>query len=147
MDNQTTLQKIFNFFLTKIIIGIVVVGLSVALVESAGRYLLDKTQITGELKNAIVGITDGAVAILSYVLLFRFYEKRQIKELSLASFWKNAGIGFLAGLILQSLMILVIYLAGGYSIIRVNPFSFLIPAFTTAFTAGFVAEILIRGNY
>ena len=145
MDNPTTLQKVLSFFLTKIIIGLLVVGGSVVLAESAGRSLLDKTQITGELQNGIIGITDVAIALLSYVLLFRFYEKRQIKELSLATFWKNAFIGFLAGLILQSLVILVIYLAGGYSIIRINPVSFLLPAFIAALTAGFVAEILIRG--
>jgi len=85
------------------------------------------------------------MALLSYILLFRFYEKRTITELSLKGFWKNAVIGFLTGFILQSLLILIIYMTGGYSIIRVNPISFLLPAFTTALTAGFVAEIIIRG--
>lgn len=85
------------------------------------------------------------MAVLGYVVLFRFYEQRQIKELSLASFWKNALAGFFAGLILQSLLIFVLYLAGGYSIVHVNPASFLLPACSTALTAGFVAEILIRG--
>jgi membrane protease YdiL (CAAX protease family) len=145
MNNPDTLQKILSFFLTKIIIGLLVVGGSVVLAEGAGRSLLDKTQITGELQNAVVGMTDVAIALLSYVLLFRFYEKRKIKELSLATFWENAFSGFLAGLILQSLVILVIYLAGGYYIIRINPVSFLIPAFTASIIAGFVAEILIRG--
>ena len=146
MNNQITLKKIIHFPLTKIIIGILVVGGSVAVFgEWTSRALLDKTQLTNELKNVIVGIIGVSVALLSYILLFRFYEKRQIGELSLAAFGKNALTGFLAGLILQSLVILVIYLAHGYSIIRVNPVSFLVPAFTSALTAGFVAEILIRG--
>lgn len=46
---------------------------------------------------------------------------------------------------MQSLFILVIYIAGSYSVSQTNPASFLILAFTTAFTAGFVAEILILG--
>ena len=56
-------------------------------------------------------------------------------------------IGFATGLLLQSFFILVIYVAGGYSVISINPFSFLVPAFATAFTAGFVSEILIRGIF
>jgi uncharacterized protein len=145
MNYQAALLKTLHFFLTRMIIGIAVVAGSVALVEITGRYLLDKTQTAGELKNAIVGIADAGVALVSYILLFRFYEKREIKELSWATFWKNALIGFLAGLVLQSLMILVIYLAGGYSILLTNPVSFLLPGFITSLTAGFVAEILIRG--
>ena len=145
MDNKPALQKILYFFLTKIVIGILVIGGSVALVENAGRALLEKIQITGDLQNAMVGIADGAIALLSYILLFRFYEKRQIKELSLASFWKNSLVGFLAGMVLQSLVIFVIYLTDGYSIISINPVSFLIPGFIAALTAGFVGEILLRG--
>ena len=56
-------------------------------------------------------------------------------------------IGFVTGFILQSLFILVIYLAGDYSINHVNPFSFLLPSFATALTAGFVGEIVIRGIF
>ncbi|MEP7106402.1 MAG: CPBP family intramembrane glutamic endopeptidase [Ferruginibacter sp.] len=145
MVHQTALYKILYSFLTRIIIGILVVGGSVVLVEIAGRYLINKTQITEELENAIVGISDAGIALFSYVLLFRFYEKRQIKELSWTTFGKNALIGFFAGLALQSLVILVIYLAGGYSIIHSNPVSFLLPAFVASLTAGFVVELLIRG--
>jgi len=145
MNYKTTTQKIVFFFLTKIVIGILVVVGSVALVENAGRSLLDKVQLTGELQNAIIGITQSAIGLISYVLLFRVYEKRQIKELRLATFWKNACIGCLIGLMIQSLVILVIYMAGGYSITRVNSISFLFPGFIAAITAGFVAEILLRG--
>ncbi|MEP6844733.1 MAG: type II CAAX endopeptidase family protein [Panacibacter sp.] len=145
MSKQTTLQKILHFSLTKMIVGIAVVGGAVVLGEWLSRLLLETTQIANELINSIVGITDCLLALVSYILLFKFYEKRQLKELRLSAFTKNALIGFFAGMILQSLAILVIYLSGDYSIVRVNPFSFLLPAFTVALTAGFVAEILIRG--
>lgn len=145
MNNQTALQKTLNFFVTKIFIGIVVVGGSVALVEFTGRFLLNKTQLPFELKNGIIGITEVIIALLVYILLFRFYEKRKIKELSLATFGKNALIGFLTGLTIQSLLILVIYFSRGYSVLHVNPASFLIPGFTIAFVAGFIAEIILRG--
>jgi membrane protease YdiL (CAAX protease family) len=40
---------------------------------------------------------------------------------------------------------LVLYIARGYSVIKVNPLSFLLPGFSAALIAGFVAEIIIRG--
>jgi len=73
------------------------------------------------------------------------YEKRQIKELRASTFGKNAVIGCVSGLLLQSLFIIVIYLAGTYSVVRVNPVSTLVVSFAFALSAGFVAEILLLG--
>jgi len=129
MKDQTALSKFLSFFLTKIIIGIAVVGGLVALVEWSGRSLLDKTQLTGDSKDVIVAITESVIALLSYSFLFSVYEKRKISELAKSAFWKNAVIGFVTGLFLQSAFILIIYLRGNYSVIGVNPVSFLLPAF------------------
>jgi len=141
-----TLKNIIYFPLTKIILSVLVVAGSVALGEWISRSLLDKIQIQDDFKNLITAIIDVLMALLSYILLFRSYEKRNITELSFESSLKNSVIGFLAGFILQSLLILVIYIAGGYSITRVNPVSFLLPACTTALSAGFVAEIINTWN-
>jgi len=145
MKSQIALSKFLSFFLTKIIIGVSCIVGVVALVEWAGRPLLDKTRLSDNSKNIIVAVLESGIALLAYIFLFKPYEKRKISELSLSAFWKNVLIGFVAGFILQSLFILVIYLAGDYSISHVNPLSFLLPSFATAFTAGFVAEILILG--
>lgn len=145
MSNQINTQKILKFFLTRIIIGILVVGGLVAFIEWSGRLVLEKSHFPDELKNVVISISDAGIALFSYILLFRFYEKRQIEELTLSSLGKNVISGFAAGLILQSLFILLIFIFCNYSITHVNPFSFLLPSFATAFTAGFVAEILIRG--
>src|ERR1022692_268853 len=145
MNNQTTLKKIIYFPLTRIIIGIAVIVGSVALCEWARKLFPDKFQQANDFESGIIGIAEVFMALLSYILLFGFYEKRQIKELSFAAFPKNALIGFLSGLMLQSLAIFVIYLAGDYYIVHVNPVSFLFPGFIQAMAAGFVAEILIVG--
>jgi membrane protease YdiL (CAAX protease family) len=145
MNKQTTLQKVLHFFLTKIVIGILVIGGSVAFVEWFGRLILNYTSLTDNSKNALIAITDVAVAICAYVFLFKSYEKRNIEELSTSSFLKNAIAGFTTGLMLQCLFVLVIYIAASYSILKINPAAFLIPSLTTAFIAGFVAEIIIRG--
>ncbi|MEP6467134.1 MAG: CPBP family intramembrane glutamic endopeptidase [Parafilimonas sp.] len=147
MTNQTALSKILSFFLVKIIIGIAVVGGSVFIIELFRQFLLDQASLTDNKKNVIVAILDALAAISSYIFLFRVYEKRKIKELSLSTFSRNATIGFTTGIGLQSIFILVIYLFGNYFIKQINPVSFLLPAFAAAFTAGFVAEILIVGVF
>jgi membrane protease YdiL (CAAX protease family) len=144
---QTAFYKILSFFFTKIIIGIAVIGGSVAFIEWFGRPLLDKTQLGDDSKNIIIAFLDTAIAVLSYTVLFRAYEKRQIKELSWSLFAKNALAGFAIGFTLQSLFVLILYIAGDYSVTGINPLSSLILPFTTAFTAGFVAEILIIGVF
>lgn len=145
MSDQTVLKKIIHFQLTKIIVGVLVIAGSVALVEWARKFLPAQSETASEFQNVMVGIIESLLAVLSYILLFRFYEQRQINELSLKTFLSNTLIGFLTGLLLQSLIILVIYLNGGYSIVHINPVSSLLPGFTAALIAGFVAEILLRG--
>ena len=95
----------------------------------------------------MVAVAESALALLTYTFLFRVYEKRKINELSTDAFWKNAVIGFATGLGLQSIFVLIIYLTGNYSVIRINPVSSLIPCFAAALTAGFVGEIVIRGIF
>jgi membrane protease YdiL (CAAX protease family) len=145
MEKETFSQKVFSFFLTKIIIGILVIVAPVWLIESAGRWFLEKFTTHDELINGIISIAASAAAIFSYVFLFRFYESRKIVELNPSEFLKNAILGFLTGLALQSLFIFILYLADHYRILAINPLSYLMPALIMAVTAGFVAELIIRG--
>ena len=145
MNKQNIFHKIIFFFLTKIIIAIAAVAGVVILIESAIRPLLEKIKISDELINGIIGISEAATAVFIYIFLFSFYEKRKITELSFSTFGNSANLGFFTGFLLQSLFVFVIFIAGGYSITQVNPFSDMIPALTMALTAGFVAEVIIIG--
>lgn len=80
MDKQTALQKILHFFLTKIIIGIAVVGGLVAFIEWSARLLLDKTQLTDDTKNVIIAIADATIALLSYIFFLGFTKKGELKN-------------------------------------------------------------------
>ena len=142
---QIPFQKVLYFFLTKMIIGIGVIVLLVALVEWLHSLVLDKTNLSDAVKALIVSVAQAFIATAGYIFVFRVYEKRRIHELSAALFMKNATMGFLTGLILQSLFILIIYLAGTFLIVQVNPVSTLISPFAFALTAGFVAEIILIG--
>jgi len=131
--------------LTKIIIGIIVIGCAVAIGQLGGQFLLEKVQIGADYKSVIIGILIAALALASYITLFSFYEKRQITELKFTHFGKNAGIGFSVGFILQSSVILVIYAYGGYTVLNINPISFVLPGFAIALTSAIFEEIMFRG--
>ena len=147
MKTQSALSKFLSFFLTKIVIGVSSIVGVVALVEWSGRPLLAKTELPEDSVNIMVAIAESALALLTYTFLFRVYEKRKINELSTNAFWKNAVIGYVTGFFLQSIFILIIYLTGNYSVIRINQASSLLPSFAAALTAGFVGEIVIRGIF
>ena len=145
-----TPKEFFHFPLTKIIIGIAAVVGSVALVEWTKGLWLPQSSTTGsqpasDVPDLLFGLADTVLAVSAYVLLFRWYEQRKIKELSAATLLRNATLGLLTGLAIQSLVILLIERGGGYRIIRSNPVSFLLPGLTAALVAGFVAEIILRG--
>jgi membrane protease YdiL (CAAX protease family) len=129
----------------KITAGAVLVIGIVFLVQWMSGFFSQRFTRNGLLFNLVVAIIQCILAVWCYVLLYRFFEKRRITELGREYFLKNAVPGFLTGLTLQSLIILVLFLTGGYTVSKLNPASFMLPAFTAALTAGFVAEIIIRG--
>lgn len=139
------MKKFIHFPLTKIILGIVIVGGCVALGQMGSKALLNYLSVAPRTKNLITGIVASLLAIYSYILLFRAYEKRVITELQGNNLRKNLLFGLLLGALLQSLTILVIYLYGGFSVLSVNPVSFLLPAFTMAFTSAIIEEVIVRG--
>ncbi|HLF32663.1 MAG TPA: CPBP family glutamic-type intramembrane protease, partial [Cyclobacteriaceae bacterium] len=141
------MQKIFQYFLTRIILYLASIAGAVALTEWSGRWLLGKTSLGDNMVNTFIAIADSVFALFIYIFLTTTFEKRRARDVSWSSFGKNAFIGFGMGLFLQSAFIFIIYLAGGYSVTRINPASHLLPSFSIAFTAGVVGEILIRGTF
>jgi CAAX protease family protein len=142
---QTPLEKVLHFFLTKIIVGIGVIVLLVACIEWLRSSILGRTSLSNDVKALIIAVTEALIAAAGYIFLFRWYDRRRIHELNAATFIINAGSGFLAGILLQSLFILIIYLGGTFLVVHVNPVTALINPFAFALTAGFVVEIIMIG--
>lgn len=145
MNIKNSIKKILQFPLTKIIIGCIVCGVIVLFVGHLTQKALKLTSVDKDIRNLITGIFTAIFAIISYIYLFKFYEKRAITEFSKKGIVKNLSIGFFLGAILQSLTILVIYLKGGYSVISINPILFIIPPLTMSITSAFTEEVFFRG--
>ena len=127
------------------VIAIAVIVLLVACIEWLRLSILDKTNLPGGVKALIVAAGEAFIATTGYIFIFKWYDKRRIHELSTVTLPNNAVVGLLTGIGLQALFILVIYLGGTFSVMKVNSVSSLIGPFAFALTAGFVAEIIMIG--
>lgn len=138
-------SRILHSTITKILIGIIVCAGVVTIVQEGLKILLESVTINYEYKKLIISIVVAMSAVISYSILYKFYEKRKITELSANSLSKNLLLGVTLGVVLQSLTIFVIYLYGEFSVISVNSFIYLIPPLTMAFNSAIFEEILLRG--
>ena len=150
MDEQTTTpptlaSKIFHYPITRIVIGLIVLIIAIGLSQYGTSWLLKLMHVTDDVRLTILKIEAPLVALLVYTLLYKYYEKRNITELSVSTLPGSLLAGALLGIGLQALVILVMYLMGGYTIVSINPVSYILPGLLIAFTSGIFEEILFRG--
>ncbi|KAF2336330.1 CPBP family intramembrane glutamic endopeptidase [Flavobacterium daemonense] len=145
METISAKQKILNFPLTKIILSLIVCLFFVNIGQIISGKLLLQTPLDKDFRNLLKGIIVCALALSSYIIFFKKYEKREVTEFAFKGIARNLILGILIGAVLQSLTILVIYMNGGYIISAINPVSFIIIPLTLAFTAAIIEEILVRG--
>ncbi|WP_374174534.1 lysostaphin resistance A-like protein [Flavobacterium tructae] len=145
METLTLKQKTFNSPITKIILALLTFMAVVIIGQQIAAKLLALTPLDKEYRNLLKGLFVSASCVFSYILFFKKYDKRTIKELALEGLLRNLFIGTAIGFTLQSLTVLVIYLNGSYSIVSINPFSFILIPFSIMFTVAIIEEILVRG--
>lgn len=147
METLTLKQKIFNFSITKIVLALIVCLVVINLGQQIVGKLLGSTLLDKNFRNLIKGIVVSSLALLSYIIFFKYYEKRDVAELAVKGIVKNLITGTLIGFVLQALTILVVYFNGGFNVIAVNPISFILVPITVAFTIAIIEEILVRGVF
>jgi len=144
MAAKPVFKKILFFPISKIIIGMLVCIGAAFLATLLGKTITNGLDISEEYKRILTGVLVALFVLISYTLLFKLYERREISELKF-HFYKNSAIGFLTGMILQSLVIFIIYINGGFEIIRINPLSYILPGLGISVTSAVFEEILFRG--
>jgi len=78
-------------------------------------------------------------------VIFRFWEKREISEISLKRIHINGILSLSAGFLLISSVILILYISGNYSIISFTGGGLLVFVFIELFAASVFEEVLLRG--
>ena len=114
------IKRIFHSTIAKIIIGFVVIIAAYYLPLVGLNNILRAFKEIQIARLIIVPIISIIFVLLSYIALYRYYEKRKITEFSIRNVGKYFLIGLLLGLLLPSLSILVAYLKGEYIILSVN---------------------------
>jgi len=85
-------------------------------------------------------------ALLAYLLLVRFVERRAVTELAPRRLLPDGALGTLAGLLLFSAIVGVLYLLGSYHVTGTNPDAPWVPALLmVGLGAGIGEEIICRG--
>ena len=145
MEYRSKLNRLLYFPVTKIIIGLIAVVAATSLVQVGVESILNYTALNKDLRNLIVAVFALAAALITYFYLFKVYEKRTIQELSTSHFWRNLLSGIFIGFMIISFVILIMYFGKSYTIISINPVTFLIPALSVGISSAIFEEILFRG--
>lgn len=145
MENKNIIQKILHFPLTKIIISLIVILFVYNGAQKIQGGIFQTDLLERETIKLISTIIATILAIITYIYFFKFYEKRKVEEFSTKKMFSSLLTGLLIGFVLQSLTILVIYIKEGYSILSINPVSFIIPPLAMSIASAIIEEILFRG--
>jgi uncharacterized protein len=145
MTGKTIANKILHFPLTRIIIGIATIALVIAICYSILDHIPENSFYKTDWENLIYSIVIAGATLIAYATLFRYYEKRKIKELSLRKFGRSIFIGSAFGIGLFSLIIFTIFIFGGYKIDSWNSIRYLLPGFSVGIFSGVTEEVICRG--
>ncbi len=104
-------------------------------------YLIPSEEIAKTIANYISSI----VLLLSYFFLFRTYEQRKVPELSLKHLPKEFFGGLFFGFLVISLIILLLYLLGYYSILNISNYQYFLKPLSILVGAALIEEIFFRG--
>ena len=145
MHKHSKINRFFHFTVTRVFVGVLIMVAAALIAQIGMNAILKNAAIGEEYKNLAVAVVTAALTLATYIYFFKYYERRTITELSAKDFTFNAVTGFFTGFLILSLVILVMYLGNAYTIKSVNPFSFLLPAFSVAVSSAVFEELLFRG--
>jgi len=143
--NQS-IRKIIYFPITKIILGITVCfSLFVGIQNFVSKPLFYSIIKDKNTADPIIHLVSFFVLLSSYYFLFRWYEKREIKELSIKYLPKEMFGGFAFGFSAISLSIFILYLLGYYHIIDILTEDYSLKLFMTLVVAALIEDLFTRG--
>lgn len=142
---HASLKQVLHFPITKIVLGITVcfsifVGIQ-NLVSKPLFYSLTKDR---NLADPWIHLVSFLVLISSYYFLFRWYDKRDIQELSLSHIGKEMWAGLAIGFGAISLSISLLYLLDFYRIIGISTEGYSLKLFMTLVIAALIEDLFTR---
>jgi len=145
-QNSELVNKFINFLqfpLTRILLGFVVMGIVVSIMQTWLDALPDyyRTSIAYFLLACIAVFICG----LAYYGFVRLTERRTVTELSVQKAIPELTIGVMIGTIIFFISIGILWSFGFYRVVGVNPPGVIVPGLVLALFHGVYEELLIRG--
>lgn len=143
--NQS-IKRIIHFPITKIFLGITIcfslfVGIQNFVSKPLFYYLIEDKNIA----DPFIHLVSIFVLLSSYYFLFHWFEKREIKELSIKYLPKEMFGGFFIGFSAISISIFILYLLGYYHIISIFTGDYSLKLFMTLVVAALIEDLFTRG--
>ena len=140
-----TLKKILHFPVIKIVLGITIcLGILIGIQNLITKPLIHHFINSKPIGDTIINYISVVVLLLSYFYFFKIYEKREIKELSKTNVRTELLGGFIFGFLVLSLVILMLYVLGYYTIDGISDFSYLLAPFSFLVIAALIEEVFFR---
>lgn len=140
------IKKVLHFPITKIIIGIVVpFSLFVVIQNFVLKPIFFSIIQDKSIAAPIIHFISFLVLLAGYYFLFRFYDKREITELSTKFIFKEMFVGFLFGFFAISFVIFILYILGYYQAFSISTAHYPIKFFTVLMFAAIVEDLFHRG--
>lgn len=141
-----SIKKILYFPITKIILGIsFCFSLLIGVQNFISKPLFYSIIQNKNISDPIIHCVSILVLISSYYFLFRLYDKRDVKELSIKHLPKEMFGGFAIGFLTISFSIFILYLLGVYEVISISTDHYSVKLFTTLVVAALIEDLFIRG--
>lgn len=141
-----SIKKIVDFPITKIFLGITVCfSLFVGIQNFVSKPLFYSFTEDKNIADPLIHVVSVLVLLSSYYFLFRWYDKRDIKELSIQYLPKEMFGGFIIGFSAISLSILILYFLGYYHIVNINSEHYSLKLFMTLVVAALIEDLFTRG--
>lgn len=142
--NQS-IKKILYFPITKIILGITVCfSLFVGIQNFVSKPLFYSIFDDKNIADPFIHLVSVFVLFSSYYFLFRWYEKREVTELSMKYLPKEMFGGFIIGFSAISLSIFILYLLGYYHIISLLAYDYSLKLFLILVVAALIEDLFTR---
>ena len=143
---NTFIKKVLYFPITKIVVGIVVPFSLFVLIQNFVLKPFFYSIIQDKnIANPIIHCLSFIVLLTAYYYLFRFYDKREVTELSTKHLLKEMFGGFFFGFLTISLVIFILYLLGYYQTMSISTAHYPIKFFTVLMFAAIVEDLFHRG--
>ena len=143
---DTPIKRFLHFPIIRIVVGIVVCfSLFIVVQNFVSKPFFYNIIEDKNIADTLIHLVSFLVLLSSYYFLFRWYEKREIKELSIKYLPKEMFGGFIIGFSAISLSIFILYLLGYYHIIGISTEDYSIELFMTLVVAALIEDLFTRG--